>query len=76
MYFLGMLLLNGTGIEKDPEKAAFYLKMAADKGDARSMWIYATMLENGCGVSINKEESIINISKWLLKTNLYLQEAL
>ena len=42
----------------DKHKAASYFKMAADKGDVNAMFKYATMLENGEGVAVNKEQAI------------------
>lgn len=55
--------------------SSFSFKMAADKGDTNSMFIYALMYHEGIGVSINLHESAnyfkmnLLFSKSLLKVN-------
>lgn len=50
----GCILLE-NGLNK---KEAFrYFKMSSDAGDSEGMYHYATMLQNGDGTPIDKDES-------------------
>lgn len=46
-YNYGLMLLNGDGIEQDPEQALDYLKKAADKGHPTAQYTYGALLMKG-----------------------------
>lgn len=52
------MLKDGDGVEASQADAARYYKMAADKGNASSMYNYEHLLRNGEGVKTNKKEAI------------------
>jgi len=54
---LGVLYINGQGVEKDPAKAAALFKDGADQKNPLCMYFYAMCLEGGLGVEKNKNEA-------------------
>ena len=57
MYTIGLLLLEGDGIEMNKQEASHYFKLAADKGHVDSMYKYAKMNEEGDGIPKNLDEA-------------------
>ena len=47
---LGVLYMNGEGIQRNPEVAANLFKQGAEKGDSSGMFFYANCLQDGLGV--------------------------
>ena len=47
---LGVLYMNGEGVQRSPEIAANLFKQGAGKGDPNSMFFYASCLEDGVGL--------------------------
>jgi serine/threonine protein kinase/TPR repeat protein len=47
---LGVLYMNGEGVQRSPEIAANLFKQGAEKGDANGMFFYAGCLEEGLGL--------------------------
>jgi TPR repeat protein len=47
---LGVLYMNGEGVQRSPEVAANLFKQGAEKGDPNAMFFYASCLENGVGL--------------------------
>lgn len=54
---LGVLYMNGQGVEKDPAKAASLFKDGADQKNSLCMFFYAMCLEGGLGVEKNATEA-------------------
>jgi serine/threonine protein kinase/TPR repeat protein len=47
---LGVLYMNGEGVQRSPEVAANLFKQGAEKGDPTGMFFYAGCLEDGLGL--------------------------
>jgi TPR repeat protein len=47
---LGVLYMNGEGVQRSPEVAANLFKQGAEKGDPNAMFFYASCLEDGVGL--------------------------
>ena len=47
---LGVLYINGEGVQRSPEIAANLFKQGAEKGDPNGMYFYAGCLQEGLGV--------------------------
>ena len=47
---LGVLYMNGEGVQRSPEIAANLFKQGAEKGDANGMFFYAGCLAEGLGL--------------------------
>ena len=47
---LGVLYMNGEGVQRSPEIAANLFKQGAEKGDPNAMFFYASCLEDGIGL--------------------------
>jgi TPR repeat protein len=47
---LGVLYMNGEGVQRSPEIAANLFKQGAEKGDANGMFFYAGCLSEGLGL--------------------------
>ena len=62
-YQLGLLYLNGEGVEKDLQKGKLLLEKAAESGKAEAQYNLAVMYIDGHGVEQNKEYAIF----WLQK---------
>ena len=60
---LGVLYLNGLGVDKDPKLAAGYFEKSAHAGCADGMLYFARCLQSGIGISVNKTAS----SHWFQK---------
>jgi TPR repeat protein len=60
---LGTLYANGTGVAKDPKKAARWHRKAADQGLARAQYQFALDCGQGVGVKPDKVEA----AKWLAR---------
>ncbi len=54
---LGVLYINGQGVQKDPAKAAALFKDGAERKNPLCMYFYAMCLEGGIGVEKNKKEA-------------------
>lgn len=54
---LGVLYINGQGVEKDPARAAALFKDGAERKNPLCMYFYAMCLEGGIGVEKNKKEA-------------------
>lgn len=63
---LGEFYLGSYGTKPDYKKGAYYVKMAAESGDAAAQYTYATLLHQGLGVSQNDSEAF----KWYTKSAL------
>jgi len=57
---LGEMYLDGIGVEKDPQKAFFWLSKAAKKEDPQAQYLLGTMYENGIYVSTDMHRAV----KW------------
>ena len=57
LFAYGDMLLNGLGVDENPEEAARYYKLAADKGDSHGMWRYGKCLQKGLGVDRDVKEA-------------------
>ncbi len=55
---LGLCYINGTGVEKDAQKAVRMLKRAAELGNAEALFNLAVAYYNGEGVPLNESEAI------------------
>ena len=55
------LYANGTGVGRDPVKAAKYIRKAAEQGLARAQCLLGLLYSNGEGVKLDKEEA----ARWL-----------
>lgn len=64
MYFIGLLLEGGKGIDADLPKAAAWHRQAAEKGHTDSMNHLANLLRRGAGVEKNEAEAFA----WCLKS--------
>jgi serine/threonine protein kinase len=58
---LGVLYMNGKGVNPDAATGADLFRQGAEKGDPSSMFFYAQCLENGVGLTTN----LIEARKWL-----------
>jgi len=47
---LGVLYMNGEGVQRSPEVAANLFRQGAEKGDPSGMFFYASCLQDGLGV--------------------------
>jgi TPR repeat protein len=47
---LGVLYMNGEGVQRSPEVAANLFKQGAEKGDPSGMFFYASCLQDGLGL--------------------------
>ena len=47
---LGVLYMNGEGVQRSPEVAVNLFKQGAEKGDPNAMFFYASCLEDGVGL--------------------------
>jgi serine/threonine protein kinase/TPR repeat protein len=47
---LGVLYMNGEGVQRSPELAANLFKQGAEKGESSGMFFYANCLQDGLGV--------------------------
>lgn len=54
---LGLLYLDGKGVQCDKKEAARLFKMASDRGDCAAMYNYAYILENGLGCPSDRQEA-------------------
>lgn len=54
---LGLMYLNGVGVEKDAAAAADLFRKAADGGDRDGMFRYAEALESGAGVPQDRDRA-------------------
>ncbi|GAT32025.1 serine/threonine protein kinase [Terrimicrobium sacchariphilum] len=54
---LGVLYINGQGVEKDPAKAAALFKEGAEQKNPLCMYFYAMCLDGGFGVEKNASEA-------------------
>ena len=61
---LGVLYINGEGVQRSPEIAANLFKQAAEKGDPNGMYFYAGCLQEGLGVP----KDIKLATDWLKKS--------
>ena len=61
---LGVLYINGEGVQRSPEIAANLFKQGAEKGDPNGMYFYAGCLEEGLGVP----KDIKLASEWFKKS--------
>lgn len=52
---LGVLYINGQGVERDPAKAVELFKDGAERGNAFCAYSYAMCLQGGVGVTANPE---------------------
>ncbi|KAG4067083.1 hypothetical protein HA402_000074 [Bradysia odoriphaga] len=50
--------LNGTGVEKSPEKAVYWFSMAADERNAEGLYNLGILTKHGIGVSLNLADGI------------------
>ena len=55
---LGWVYEQGKGIQKDPQKAAFWYRKAAEQGYARAQTNLGNLYENGVGVSVDYIEAL------------------
>lgn len=60
---LGILHLNGIGVEKDPVKARQLFSNAADRGSPDAMFMMAKLLQSGTGGIQNQESSVTMLKK-------------
>ncbi|AUI65991.1 MULTISPECIES: tetratricopeptide repeat protein [Glaesserella] len=56
--YLGLMLLNGLGVEKNPEQAFVQFQKAADKGDITSQYWLGYLYENGVGIAQNYAKAL------------------
>ncbi|OHS98269.1 hypothetical protein TRFO_35329 [Tritrichomonas foetus] len=63
MYLYGMMLKNGTGVMKNLNEAANYLKNAAEANHADAMYAYGMMLCKGEGIKADYPAGIAYITK-------------
>jgi TPR repeat protein len=47
---LGVLYMNGEGVQRSPEVAANLFRQGAEKGDSSGMFFYASCLQDGLGL--------------------------
>lgn len=57
MYFYGIFLLTGEGLDLNKKEAAVYLKKSADNGNIHAMCRYGVMLSKGDGIKMDKTEA-------------------
>ena len=55
---LGVLYMNGEGVQRSPEIAANLFKQGAEKGDAIGMFFYAGCLEQGLGLQKDTKAAV------------------
>ena len=60
---LGVLYINGQGVEKNVAKAVEMFRDGAEKGNLSCMFFYAQSLENGNGTSKDPEAA----KRWYLR---------
>lgn len=53
MFSYGNLFVNGVGVPKSLEKAAFYYQKAAQGGDIKGIFCYAKSLKDGAGIGVD-----------------------
>ena len=61
---LAKMYLFGDGVEKDPAKFAKWTKVAADLGDAESMYNISIAYKNGDGVEKSAEDAEYYMKKF------------
>lgn len=54
---LGRMLLEGQGVERDPQAAFMWFARAADRGDAEALNMMGRCYENGWGVRLDVERA-------------------
>lgn len=59
-YFLAWLYENGTGVEQDLEKAAYWFRLASEQGDREAQLSYAMI----CALGKGMEEDISAACHW------------
>lgn len=73
----GMIIFNGLcGFIADEERGVYYMKMAADEGNANAMYNYAQCLQKGRGIQQNIKEAIYYYKKSLEEGCLFSSLAL
>ena len=60
---IGYFYFEGLGVEKDPERAFFWTRRAAEHGDRDAQYNLACFLEAGVGCSVDREKA----RSWLQK---------
>ena len=55
---LAICYYNGTGVEKDEQKAVEWYKKAAEQGYASAQFNLAVCYENGTGVEKDEQEAV------------------
>jgi TPR repeat protein len=73
---LGVLYLQGRGVERDPEQAAQYFERAADNGSPVGEVEYAILLFNGEGVPKNEARAARYFRRAAAKGNAIAQNRL
>ncbi len=56
---MGLLFADGTGVERDPTKAAFWYRKAADQGNAEAQTNFGWCLDNGFGVERDQTQAAL-----------------
>ena len=57
-YNLAVCYENGTGVERDEQKAVEWYKKAAEQGDARAQFNLALCYKNGIGVEKDEQKAV------------------
>ena len=70
MYNTGVFYADGLGIKQDYQKAFYWFKKAADRGDDIAMFRLALIYSDGLGVTANLQESLNWLKRAVVAGNL------